>query len=181
MTEPTAEAASAGDGGSATETAQETKPSGKGKRKSKAAAAKQTGKKQKKISPRQRRRRWLVGVLKPLEGKRFASDKLSAFQIVMLGRALRSQVAQCSFEYDATKLVGELQRTAGSINRNFEPQLRQIVLDHEADIREAAEAAWWDDLHEKASSRLVTITADHLAPTQAAGWPPRGNHGRDCS
>ena len=135
---------------------------GKGKPKSKGAAAKSAAKKQKKISPRQRRRRWLIGVLKPLEGKRFGGDKLSAFQIVMLGRALRSQVAECSFEYDATKLVAELQRAAGTINRALEPQLKQIVLDHEADIREAAEAAWWDDLHEKASARLVTTTADHL-------------------
>ena len=119
-------------------------------------------KKQKKISPRQRRRRWLVSVLKPLAGKRFNSDKLSSFQIVMLGRALRSQVAQCSFEYDATKLVAELQRTAGNVNRQIDKKLREIVLKHEAAIREAAESAWWDDLQERASARLVTITAEHL-------------------
>jgi protein Tex len=116
----------------------------------------------KKVSPRQRRRRWLVSVLKSLEGKRFNSDKLSPFQIVMLSRALRSQVATCSFEYDATKLVGELQRTATGINRHIEQQLRDLVLEHEAVIREAAEAAWWEDLQERASARLVTITAEHL-------------------
>jgi uncharacterized protein len=120
-------------------------------------------KKQKKISPRQRRRRWLVGVLKSLEGKRLTCDKLSAFQVVMLGRALRSQVAECSFEYDATKLVAELQRVAAGLNRNFEDELRQLVLEHEASIREAAETAWWDDLLERASARLVGITADHLS------------------
>lgn len=127
-----------------------------------AAPAAKGPKKQKKISPRQRRRRWLVGVLKPLAGKRFNSDKLSSFQIVMLGRALRSQVAECSFEYDATKLVAELQRTASGINRQIEQQLREIVLNNEAAIRDAAESAWWDDLQERASSRLVAITADHL-------------------
>ena len=119
-------------------------------------------KKQKKISPRQRRRRWLVSILKPLAGKRFSCDKLSAFQVVMLGRALRSQVAECSFEYDAAKLVAELQRTASGINRHVETMLREIVLANEAVIREAAEAVWWDDLHERASARLVAITADHL-------------------
>ena len=136
--------------GEAGKPAKAGKPAGKG------------SKKQKKISPRQRRRRWLVGVLKPLAGKRFNSDKLSSFQIVMLGRALRSQVAQCSFEYDASKLVAELQRAAGNMNRQADKKLREIVLQNEAAIREAAEAAWWDDLQERASARLVSITADHL-------------------
>ncbi|MEC7680873.1 MAG: Tex-like N-terminal domain-containing protein [Planctomycetota bacterium] len=119
-------------------------------------------KKQKKISPRQRRRRWLVSVLKPLSGKRFAGDKLSSFQVVMLGRALRSQVVVCSFEYDATRLVGELQRVAGAMNRHFEDKLQAIILQFEGVIREAGEAAWWDDLHEKASAKLISITAGHL-------------------
>ncbi|TWU60793.1 General stress protein 13 [Rubripirellula tenax] len=124
--------------------------------------ANQAAKKPKKISPRQRRRRWLVGVLKPLQGKRFTSDKLSSFQLVMLGRALRSQVAECSFEYDAGKLVAELQRTAAGFNHHLEDQMRDIVLQNEASIREAAEIAWWDDVQERASARLVAITADHL-------------------
>lgn len=116
----------------------------------------------KKISPRQRRRRWLVSVLKPLQGKKFGGDKLSAFQVVMLGRALRSQVAVCQFEYDAAKLVAELERTAVGINRAAEEKMKQIVLQNEAVIREAAESAWWDDLQERASSRLVSVTADTL-------------------
>ena len=121
-----------------------------------------SSKKSKKISPRQRRRRWLVSVLKPLAGKRFAADKLSSFQIVMLGRALRSQVAVCSFEYDAGKLVAEIQRTVAGFNRPLDGKLKDIVMQHEASIREAAEGAWWDELHERASSRLVGIVADHL-------------------
>ncbi len=121
-----------------------------------------TEKKQKKVSPRQRRRRWLVSVLKPLSGKRFAGDKLSSFQIVMLGRALRSQVVVCSFEYDATRLVAELQRVAGSMNPRLESKLKAIILQFEGAIREAGETAWWDDLHEKASAKLVAITANHL-------------------
>ncbi|TWT53900.1 General stress protein 13 [Rubripirellula amarantea] len=129
----------------------------------KAAASKKADKKSsKKVSPRQRRRRWLVSVLKPLQGKKFAGDKLSAFQIVMLGRALRSQVAVCEFEYDAAKLVVELQRTASGFNRVCEEKLQQIVFQNEAIIREAAEAAWWDDLQERASSRLIAVTGDTL-------------------
>ncbi|QDT13858.1 S1 RNA-binding domain-containing protein [Planctomycetes bacterium K23_9] len=119
-------------------------------------------KKAKKISPRQRRRRWLVSVLKPLSGKRFVSDKLSSFQIVMLGRAMRSQVAECSFEYDAAKLVEEIKRVALGLNRSLESKLSEVVMIHEANIREAAESAWWDELHERASVRLAGIAADHL-------------------
>ncbi|MDV6031620.1 MAG: S1 RNA-binding domain-containing protein [Phycisphaera sp. RhM] len=133
------------------------KPTGK-----KAKAKASTPKKQKKISPRQRRRRWLVSVLKPLEGKRMPATKLSAFQVVMLGRALRSQVAVCAFEYDAAKLVGEIKRAVIALNPGLESTLGDVVMQHEADIREAAEAAWWDELHERASARLVSVVADHL-------------------
>ena len=157
------------------------------KKKSKPAPAKQ-----KKISPRQRRRRWLVSVLKPLEGKRMTASKLSAFQVVMLGRALRSQVAVCAFEYDAAKLVAEIRRTVISLNKGFEPMLGDLVMQHEADIREAAEAAWWDELHERASTRLVSVTADHLrkhvnrGPVEAKDrhvdrrGRPENRRNRDC-
>lgn len=90
------------------------------------------------------------------------ATKLSAFQVVMLGRALRSQVAVCAFEYDAAKLVNEIKRTVVGLNKGAEPILGDVVMQHEADIREAAEAAWWDELHERASTRLVSIVADHL-------------------
>ncbi|MFK8114264.1 MAG: S1 RNA-binding domain-containing protein [Rubripirellula sp.] len=159
---PAAETTVAEPGADATaEVTKAAAPAAAAKGSKKKADSKQP-KKQKKVSPRQRRRRWLVGVLKPLEGKRLNSDKLSSFQIVMLSRALRSQVAKCSFDYDATKLVAELQRTAGGINRHVEQQLQDAVLSNEAAIREAAEAAWWEDLQERASARLVSITADHL-------------------
>ena len=148
---------------SSVESAVAGEEAGSSDKKSEAGSAKPANeKKTKKISPRQRRRRWLVSVLKPLAGKRFAGDKLSAFQVVMLGRALRSQVVVCSFEYDATRLVAELQRVAGSMNRHFESKLQETVLQFEGVIREAGETAWWDDLHEKASAKLTSTTADHL-------------------
>ncbi|MEP0061250.1 S1 RNA-binding domain-containing protein [Rhodopirellula bahusiensis] len=128
----------------------------------KAAPAKAKAKKSKKISPRQRRRRWLVSTLKPLAGKSMPANKLSSFQLVMLGRALRSQVAQCAFDYDAAKLVAELQKTAAGFNRPLADRLSGLVLENEAIIRDAAEAAWWDELQEQASARLVAIAADNL-------------------
>ena len=125
--------------------------------------------KPKKISPRQRRRRWLVGVLKHLSGKRLDASRMSSFQIVMLARALRSEVADCSFEYDAAKLVAELRRAAGNLNRGLSDHLSDLTLKHEAAIREMVEAAWWDDLQQKASDRLVDVTADQLRDAMSRG------------
>ncbi|SMP47903.1 Tex-like protein N-terminal domain-containing protein [Neorhodopirellula lusitana] len=140
------------------------KPDAKGKAKKPAKKEKQAAKakKAKKISPRQRRRRWLVSTLKPLAGKKMPAAKLSAFQVVMLGRALRSQVAQCAFDYDATKLVAELQKTVSGFNRNLGERLAGVLLANEAAIRDAAEGAWWDEIQEQASARLVSIAAEHL-------------------
>lgn len=135
------------------------KPAKAAKKEKQAAKA---AKKPKKISPRQRRRRWLVSTLKPLAGKRMPAAKLSAFQIVMLGRALRSQVAQCAFDYDATKLVAELQKTVTGFNRSLGDHLAKVLVANEASIRDAAEGAWWDEIQEQASSRLVTIAAENL-------------------
>lgn len=118
--------------------------------------------KKKKVSPRQRRRRWLVSTLTPLAGKRMPAAKLSAFQIVMLGRALRSQVAQCAFDYDAAQLVAEMQKAATNLNRHFGDHLAGIVAANEAALRDAAEGAWWDEIQEQASARLVSIAADNL-------------------
>ncbi|MFG0265423.1 MAG: Tex-like N-terminal domain-containing protein, partial [Rhodopirellula sp. JB055] len=144
------------------ESVTKTAPAAKPAPAAKAAPAKAKPKKSKKISPRQRRRRWLVSTLKPLAGKSMPANKLSSFQLVMLGRALRSQVAQCAFDYDAAKLVAELQKTAAGFNRPLADRLSGLVLENEAIIRDAAEAAWWDELQEQASSRLVAIAADNL-------------------
>jgi transcriptional accessory protein Tex/SPT6 len=116
----------------------------------------------KKISPRQRRRKWLVSVLAPLKGKSLPKAKLTAFQVVMLGRALRSQVAQCAFKYNAAELVNHLAKTAAGLNEGASNELSQVVIDNEAAIREALEAAWWDDLIDRAARRLISVAADSL-------------------
>ena len=126
-------------------------------------------KKPKKMSPRQRRRKWMVSVLKSLSGKQLPATKLSAFQTVMLARALRSQVAECGFVYDAAKLVGQLQQTAGKISRTHGERLQRIIVEHEAMIRDAAEAAWWEDLQERASVQLVETTAAQLRTQMSRG------------
>lgn len=134
----------------------------KGKGKGKDGAEKKSEQTKKKISPRQRRRKWLVSVLQPLKGKSLSKAKLTAFQVVMLGRALRSQVAQCAFKYNASDLVNHLTKTAAGLNEGASNELSQIVIDNEAAIREALEAAWWDDLIDRAARRLISVAADSL-------------------
>ncbi len=145
-----------------------TVPSGKPKRKSRSRSKSQSAPKTKesrvvkKISPRQRRRRWLVTVLQPLAGKEFLAQKLTAFQTLMIGRGLRSGVVQCQFVYDVDKLAGHLQRTAESLNQSFAAKMHHLVDVNDAVIREASEAAWWDELLESSATRLVSVAADHL-------------------
>ncbi|WP_164102853.1 S1 RNA-binding domain-containing protein [Candidatus Laterigemmans baculatus] len=126
------------------------------------AKAKKKEPQRKKISPRQRRRRWLVSVLQPLAGKSLPKARLTAFQVVMLGRALRSQVARCEFRYDAAELVDVLSKTAAGFNAGASNELSQVVVDNEAAIREALEGAWWDDLIDRAARRLISVAADSL-------------------
>ena len=134
----------------------------KQKGKPKAAPKPKEVKSVKKISPRQRRRRWLVSVLQPLAGKTILAQKLTAFQTLMIGRGLRSGVVQCQFVYDTEKLTEQLVRTATGLNEAFADKLRDLVVANDALIRESAEAAWWDELLESAATRLVGVAADHL-------------------
>lgn len=116
----------------------------------------------KKLSPRQRRRRWLIGILQPLVGKQVPIRKLSPFQTIVLSRALRGNLVRCQFVYDAHQLIAQLQKTAANLNPAMSKTLEKTILDHEAAIREATEASWWDELQEGATADLVDLTARHL-------------------
>ncbi len=58
-----------------------------------------------KVSPRQRRRRWLVSMLQPFHGLERALSKLSAYQQLMIGRGRRSQLVKVHLGYDTQALV----------------------------------------------------------------------------
>lgn len=116
----------------------------------------------KKLSPRQRRRRWLIGILQPLVGKQIPIRKLSPFQTIVLSRALRGNLVRCQFVYDANQLISQLQKTAASLNSAMSKTLEKTIADHEAAIREATEASWWDELQEGATAELVDLTSRHL-------------------
>ncbi|MGV3482996.1 MAG: Tex-like N-terminal domain-containing protein, partial [Planctomycetaceae bacterium] len=112
------------------------KAKSKQKGKAKAAAKVKELKTVKKVSPRQRRRRWLVSVLQPLAGKEILAQRLTAFQILMIGRGLRTGVVQCQFVYDTLKLTEQLQRTAAGLNEAFASKMRELVTGNDSVIRE---------------------------------------------
>ena len=116
----------------------------------------------KKLSPRQRRRRWLIGILQPLVGKQIPIRKLSPFQTIVLSRALRGHLVRCQFVYDANQLISQLQKAAANLNSAMAKTLEKTIADHEAAIREATEASWWDELQEGATADLVDLTSRHL-------------------
>jgi transcriptional accessory protein Tex/SPT6 len=57
------------------------------------------------LTPRQRRRRWLQSMLQPFDGLKKPLSKLSSFQVVMLARGQRTQLIRTNLEYDRPSLV----------------------------------------------------------------------------
>lgn len=76
----------------------------KGKRK-KSKDTKAASKNAAKISPRQRRRRWLISMLQPFNGMDKPLPKLSAYQQLMIGRGRRSQLVNLHLAYDTRNLI----------------------------------------------------------------------------
>ena len=138
------------------------KKGGRGRGKGEKAKVVKKTKVLKKLSPRQRRRRWLIGILQPLVGKQIPIKRMSAFQTIVLSRALRGNLVRCQFVYDANQLVAQLQKTATQINPAMASMLEKTIADNESVIRDATETVWWDELQEDAIADLVELTARHL-------------------
>lgn len=63
------------------------------------------GKAEVRLTPRQRRRRWLQSMLQPYDGLKKPLHKLSSYQVVMLARGQRTQLIKTSLDYDRAGLV----------------------------------------------------------------------------
>jgi protein Tex len=63
------------------------------------------GKGEVRLTPRQRRRRWLQSMLQPYDGLKKPLNKLSSYQVVMLARGQRTQLIKTSLDYDRAGLV----------------------------------------------------------------------------
>ncbi len=74
--------------------------------KSKGDDAKKTEiKSQSKLTPRQRRRRWLSTMLQPMKSLKESISKLTAYQLLMLGRGRRSQIVRVNLQYEPSELL----------------------------------------------------------------------------
>ena len=82
---------------------------GKKNREAKLAGGKRKGgdkaKAQAKLTPRQRRRRWLGSVLQPLRSLKKPIQRLTSYQLLMIGRGQRSQLIKVDLDYDRRQLV----------------------------------------------------------------------------
>lgn len=63
------------------------------------------GKAEVRLTPRQRRRRWLQSMLQPYDGLKKPLHKLSSYQVVMLARGQRTQLIKTNLDYDRAGLV----------------------------------------------------------------------------
>ncbi len=128
-----------------------------------------------KMTPRQRRRRWLVSVLQPFRGLNRPLSKLTAYQLLMIGRGQRSQLAKIKLNYSVDALVGMARDIfvaprhplAGWFTRAAEEGVQRSLLaklEHDALM----------ELEEQAQQRLLERAVDQLR-TALFQKPVRGH------
>lgn len=138
------------------------KASGESKSKSDSTAA--TPKKSPgKMTPRQRRRRWLIAMLQPMKSLKRSVGKLTAYQQLMLGRGRRSQLVKTPLAYDCKPLfqmacsafVEESHSLSGWFSTAVSNSLEKVLLPK-------LEADALSDLEELAQEKLLENAADQL-------------------
>jgi protein Tex len=126
----------------------------KGKRK-KSKDTKAAAKNAAKISPRQRRRRWLISMLQPFNGMDKPLPKLSAYQQLMIGRGRRSQLVNLHLSYD-TRILINIVRDAFVSDRH--PLLGWFT----AAIEDSMSRSMLNRLEQDAIAELEELAQQHL-------------------
>lgn len=126
----------------------------KGKRK-KNKDPKAAAKNAAKISPRQRRRRWLISMLQPFNGMDKPLPKLSAYQQLMIGRGRRSQLVNLHLTYD-TRVLINIVRDAFVSDRH--PLLGWFT----AAIEDSMSRSMLNRLEQDAIAELEELAQQHL-------------------
>jgi protein Tex len=116
-----------------------------------------------KLTPRQRRRRWLMAMLQPMKSIKRPLTQLTSFQHLMLGRGRRSQLVKMHLDYDVQSLV-PMARDAfvgdkHPLSKWFEESVSTAL---ESSSRSRIEADAIADLEEIAQERLLEGAADQL-------------------
>jgi transcriptional accessory protein Tex/SPT6 len=116
-----------------------------------------------KLTPRQRRRRWLIAMLQPMKSLKRPLSKLTAYQQLMLGRGRRSQLVKTELQYDRRPLEAIARDT-------FVNDKHPLAGWFNSAVRESLEGQLWskieqdavNDLEELASEKLLETAADQL-------------------
>lgn len=128
-----------------------------------------------KLTPRQRRRRWLLGVLSSMKSLKKPANKLSAYQQLMLARGVRSHLIITPLSYDVSGLV-EMARNAFTDSKHpFAEWFRHAVgqsLEH--GLRARIEADALSEMEERACENLLEHATDELR-RQLMRRPVRGH------
>jgi transcriptional accessory protein Tex/SPT6 len=116
-----------------------------------------------KLSPRQKRRRWLRGILDSYSKLRGPLDRLTPYQIVMLGRGTRSQLTRLVWQYDNPPLIQAARELLASAKHPAGPWLDDLVVEAmNKQILPKLEQDLFAEFEEKAQHALVERAVESL-------------------
>ncbi|MEI6527865.1 MAG: hypothetical protein WCP62_17690, partial [Planctomycetota bacterium] len=117
----------------------------------------------KQLSPRQRRRRWLRGILESYSKLRKPLRDLTPFQVLMLSRGLRSQIIQLQYQIDTKSLVQLCRDSLCPGRHPMHPLLMEVS---DTGLKEFLLPKLQQDvlgiLEEDANQALIESAVDHL-------------------
>ncbi|MFN5272208.1 MAG: hypothetical protein ACK5E3_03330, partial [Planctomycetota bacterium] len=117
----------------------------------------------KQLSPRQRRRRWLRGILESYGRLRKPLHDLTPFQVLMLSRGLRSQIIQLNYQIDTKPLVQLCRDSLCPGRHPMHPLLMEVA---DTGLKEFLLPRLQQDvlgiLEEDANQALIESAVDHL-------------------
>ena len=129
----------------------------------------------KQLSPRQRRRRWLRGILESYSKLRKPIRDLTPFQVLMLSRGLRSQIIQLQFQIDSKHLVQLCRDSLCPGRHPMHPLLMEVA---DTGLKEFLLPRLQQDvlaiLEEDANQALIESAVEHLE-TVMLQRPVRGH------
>lgn len=116
-----------------------------------------------KLSPRQKRRRWLRGILDSYSKLRSPLDRLTPYQIVMLGRGTRSQLTRLVWQYDNPPLIQAARELLAPAKHPAGPWLDDLVVEAMSkQILPKLEQDLFAEFEEKAQHSLVERAVESL-------------------
>jgi transcriptional accessory protein Tex/SPT6 len=116
-----------------------------------------------KLSPRQKRRRWLRGILDSYSKLRGPLDRLTPYQIVMLGRGTRSQLTRLVWQYDNPSLIQAARDLLAPAKHPAGPWLDDLVVEAmNKQILPKLEQDLFAEFEEKAQHALVERAVESL-------------------